>query len=1057
MPDKPRIGVDLIFNSRDARNFATQLGSQLNKVSRAWGDSVAKQTTEGFVAGTKIALSTGKTGDAIKRFVSSNIVEVYNKFTRELNAGNLAAAEKLERVLDKQVRNLQREADAISDAFESVQRRQTKTFTESADSFKDVLQDIRSGSFGGLGRGFSERILEMGRSQQGRASRLGAMADATGNKDAAKQAQAMAKTGTAIANLGKGLMAFGAVAGALLVLVKIFADLEQKAIDMNKTLLEGAGALDFGLSQADMLTGGLRERLDELRSSTADLNRAFFDFGVGAEEQQRILAQLNQEGISFATMTEGAKTAAQRMEKYQDVLATTLTYSRALGVSTGELAQKQGELMLETKLGFKEIAEQFSIITNESLRAGFTTKRFYSSVVEATTGMAFYGVRLEETAKLLANFDSLLGETVGSDAFRQLIGQYRDKGEQDKIRDILLKGQDFVRDELGDAFKRHTAALERDFAGRLQGEDVAGMLAKMTEQQIRQTLEVRGFKPEEIRRFAVAHRLGSAQRTGDLAAMMEAMTSAGPGFDIAAAMQGSQIFGGRSVGEVVREARGKGEQGVAMRAALETVAEASGMKLEQLTELFETADARWKNLERIRDEIRDARGDRLALSEEDRKYLDDMSKRFGVEINDQTGAITKDNIEMLDALGLIKTSSVEDSKTISDMFTRDQEIATAISDNLYGLNDIMEQSIAKILTDIYGVVSAIAKKYLSGSPEMEKVQAIETAREARLAAESQRMSLRNKVREIDFKLRGASGDERESLLRERQELNRQEIQAQSDYRRAEAIEKAARKASASGKTLEVGTEALAQAGMVKTPVSAKYLEATAKEVLGTGRASSSAVYAAGEGARAIDVWEDIEPEDIMDEMRERWESLSEKQRQDFAAIYGGMDNVERAFAAADKAMRDAADEIEGVMTTEAQEYELFHGKAAGAFKTQLLQGAGGESPETASWMDSLLNLSKEIVKNTSPLAKELSENQDISLATLFQGARQAQDLILPASGGRPILTDERDTVMAMKPGGPIAQGLGAGRGGSVVVNVYGGDQRRTYETVRRAMRAAGYG
>jgi hypothetical protein len=202
----------------------------------------------------------------------------------------------------------------------------------------------------------------------------------------------------------------------------------------------------------------------------------------------------------------------------------------------------------------------------------------------------------------------------------------------------------------------------------------------------------------------------------------------------------------------------------------------------------------------------------------------------------------------------------------------------------------------------------------------------------------------------------------------------------------------------------------------------------------------------------------LEPEDILGEMRERWESLSEKQRADFAAIYGGMTNVEAAFAAANKAMVDAAAEVEGFTTTEAQEYELFHGKAAGAFKAQLLQGAGNESSGgTAAWMDSLLNMGKEIVKNTSPLAKELSESQDLSMAALFQGARKVNDMILPAGGGRPILTDERDTLMAMKPGGPIAQGMGGGRGGNLSVNIHGGDQRRIYDTVRRALRATGNG
>jgi hypothetical protein len=1055
MPDKPRISVDVLFNSRDGREFADQLGRHLNKVSRAWGDSVAEQTTRGWEAGTKIALSTGKTGDAIRKFVSSNIVSVYNKFTKELNAGNLAAAEKLERVLDKQVRNLEREADAIADAFESVQRRQTKTFSESADSFRDVLNDLRSGQIGGIGKGLTGRILEAGRARQGRAGRLAEMADQSKDPKAAAQAASMAKTGTAIANLGKGLMAFGAVAGALLVLVKIFADLEAKAIDMNKTLIEGAGALDFGISHAEMVSGGLRERLDELRGSTADLNRAFFEFGANAEEQQRILAALNQEGISFGRMTEGATTAAERMEKYQDVLATTLTYARALGVSTGEFSQKQGELMLETKLGFKEIAEQFSVITNEALRAGFTTKRFYSAVVEATSGMGFYGVRLEETAKLLANFDSLLGETVGGDAFKRLVGQYRDRGEQDKIRDILLKGQDFVRDELGEAFTRHTSALERDFAQRLGGDDVASMLAKMTEQQIRQTLEVRGFKPEEIRRFAVAHRLGASSRSGDLGAMMEAMTSAGPGFDIAMAMNASQVFQGRSVGEVARDSRSGGPEGAATRVALQEVADASGMKLEELTEMFETADQKWQNLTRMRDKIREGGGDRLKLSEEDQKWLATMAETAGVEINDQTGIISKDNVELREGLDLIKTSSVENAKSIADQFTRDQEIASSISENLYGLNDIMEQSISKILMDIYGVVSAIARKYLSGSPEMEKVQAIETARAGRLAAEGKRGEIRDQLHDIDRQLQGATGDDREKLHQRRQALVDADRQAQKDMRQAEVLEKAARKGPASSKTLESGTEALMAAGLISAPpVSAKGLGARAQEILGSGRSSSSSIYGAGEDARVVSFWEDIEPEDILGEMRERWEGLSEKQRQDFAAIYGGMGNVEAAFAKAQEAMEKAAVEIEGVFTTEAQEYELFHGRAAGAFEEQLLVGAGKSSMEASS---PFMDVFRTIADNTAKQVQASEDATNLGLAGLFMGARKVNDMILPAGGGRPILTDERDTLMAMKPGGPIAQGMGGGRGGNTTVNIHGGDTRQIYNVVRRAMRATGNG
>ena len=72
-------------------------------------------------------------------------------------------------------------------------------------------------------------------------------------------------------------------------------------------------------------------------------------------------------------------------------------------------------------------------------------------------------------------------------------------------------------------------------------------------------------------------------------------------------------------------------------------------------------------------------------------------------------------------------------------------------------------------------------------------------------------------------------------------------------------------------------------------------------------------------------------------------------------------------------------------------------------------------------------------------------------------------LILPGGGNRPVLTDPQAMILAFKQGGPLAGALGGGGGGGggggsapVNINIYGGDQKKIYDTVMRALKALGH-
>lgn len=73
--------------------------------------------------------------------------------------------------------------------------------------------------------------------------------------------------------------------------------------------------------------------------------------------------------------------------------------------------------------------------------------------------------------------------------------------------------------------------------------------------------------------------------------------------------------------------------------------------------------------------------------------------------------------------------------------------------------------------------------------------------------------------------------------------------------------------------------------------------------------------------------------------------------------------------------------------------------------------------------------------------------------------RGAHDFVYQDNGGRSVITpiDREDQIMGMKSGGPIANAMGGGRstGGNVNISINGGDERRVFEVVRRAIQQAG--
>lgn len=1069
----PKITAELLMVT-DLKDVVEDIGNGLSKAAKQHAREVKKTVGSAWKDAVSMALGSNQTEQAMQAFLKSNITDAAEQYQALMAKGRVAEAQAQKELLSKRAKAFKREVQLRRQAYKEVQDAQMRTAEESADMFKGGAEKVRgmlSGDlFGGaadIGRGAGKYLQKRGRARLGRVEEMRA---------AGADPKAIANTarmGKMLSGLGAGLAAFAAVAAALLVLVKIFMDIESKAKEMNRTLLESAGAADFGLGHAEAVSGGFHERLDELRGATAALNETFFTFGAQAKEQQQVLNQLNQAGFTFAKMTKGMETAAQRGRAYGDAMAVALTYSRALGVSSSEMAQKMGAFTLETGLNLDEIGKQFSTITQEAMRAGFVTKRFYGIVTEITSGMAFYGVRIEETSKLLSNFSNLLGETLGAEALKGIVGKTAQMGAQDRAREILLKGRGFVGEELREAGERALANLQQqtkvtELLGA-KGLDIGEMVRTMTEDQLRLTLERAGVGEQQITQAAQAQRMLRAEQRG-MGAMGEAMGFAGPGFEIAMAMQAGEVFQGKDIAQVMEEARMGGDAGIAMQAGLEKVASMTGKPLAQVTELLEQANTKWDALSQIRQRLMEAEGDLTALSAEDRKYLADIEKTMGISIDRQTGAILKDGMVPLEeAMDIVKVTSTADSDKLSEQFTKDQELAMGISENIYGLSEIMEQTIAQILNDIYEVVSAIAREFLKGSDETAALVAVEEAREEREKAEADFARKREAVRDIDIKLRTAEGDEREKLLQERQKALGEQQKAQKRVKRQVVLEKAARTAP-KGKVLERQEAALAEEGFIEAgPTGGKYTKQTVEDIFGEKTATASGLRAAyaDEDMKVVGALEWIGPEDVIEDMRERWENLDENVKQAFLDRYGA-DNVERALKAAEAEIRKQAPKIEDEAWTQAAEYEQMRGVGVGKFEAELMkglgveeEGPGGFDPLGTVWgiAGKAGDALEHIAENTKKTADETEHVAEATTAEALQGMKPkaVKDTMVFPESGPPLAIDSRDTLFAGMPGGPVDRALQGGGGGGGMVNVYvnGGNTSEVYRQIMRALKATG--
>jgi len=297
------------------------------------------------------------------------------------------------------------------------------------ESLHDIFSDLTSKDLGSM----LQIISKMGQ----KAKSAGDMARA--GQGVGTTGKVLDKVGGVLGKIGPALMAIGAVVAGFAAVIKLIIDADAQAKELHRTLMES------GTSLGDMVGGAqnVKKAFDEVRDAAVDL-RNNYKWGTLAADQLKILGAFNNTVYTLKKMGDGLGNAEDRMKAYQQATSAALIYSKLLGESAETVTQQMGDMMEELGLSLTGVKEKFAAIYDAAQSSGYGTKRFFGMVLQATTGMSMYNVRLEQTSAMLLSLNKILGSKFGQEFFSKLTQGFSKQSAQEGMKTIMMAGADTV-------------------------------------------------------------------------------------------------------------------------------------------------------------------------------------------------------------------------------------------------------------------------------------------------------------------------------------------------------------------------------------------------------------------------------------------------------------------------------------------------------------------------------------------------------------------------------------------------------------------------------------
>lgn len=767
----------------DEKAFLKSWGKLRKEAAKEWGSALAAGAKASFSATSLKRISDAQASAARQINESRMRAEMLasklrQKGIKQEEASEIRNALLIERKkldglkqrFSQEVKQVKYLAERREDAVREADERAKKSWAESAESaagtFESHMDRLKRGE------GLSDLFKTLGKRAETGSVQAARAAKEGGGKGMEGLANMLGKVGPALASLG-------ALTAAVGVLVKMVIDADSAMKDLNRTLL------DSGATIGDMAKSydNAGDVIDRVRKTFTASDGAFaFNrlWGTDAKDHLQILGAYAEAGATMRELGRGAKDAAEETDKLRQATATALTWSRLLGKSTQETTGEVAGYMEDLGLTLKGVSERFSAIHVAAQASGFGVKRFFGQVLQATSGMSMYNVRLEEAASLLKSLGKVLGPKAGGEFLQHLTKGFADEGIQERYKRILLTGTSNVTKIMS----QEAQTTAQEFARKLKDlspeqakavtDALSGAGININEQDPRKLVEqmrklsadkqagvvskarIGGAPDEIVQQLTSLLQLGGAR---GISGQAGALSQVGMGAKLAMLLKSASAL---NLGPVHK-------QNFEQRAAFESVTGISGTMYEELRRLSAEFEKTSEKLGLIQKSQKSGKPYDAAEAERMARtvgvYVDREGKRRRISLGEgdkfEPGQGVIIGNEMVD---LLQTAGKELADVAKEQLPRNEQLALEVVKNTTDITKVLEQGVTYWLEQIYSVTQGIYNALGSNDERKNREQALGTLSEEVKNTHELVAAGERKIAGLEAEARTASPEDRGRLL-----------------------------------------------------------------------------------------------------------------------------------------------------------------------------------------------------------------------------------------------------------------------------------------------------
>lgn len=230
----------------------------------------------------------------------------------------------------------------------------------------------------------------------------------------------------AVGAIAAAVAAFGIFAALLLAT-------DKKIKEFNKDIIKTHGALSVMRLGGGRLNVGLKI----LRHTVMDLQG---NFGITEDEAKSLFDTLDRGGLTLSRLTGGVHNANEQQYRLNQVIRTTASVANVTGVSLSEYAEHLGDYVSDLAMSTETVNDNFLSIAKMANDSAFSTRRFYSMVVQATQGQSSLNVSMSQTGDLLMRMSKIMGMKKAAEMVGGATSDMAAMSAGDRIKANLVAG-----------------------------------------------------------------------------------------------------------------------------------------------------------------------------------------------------------------------------------------------------------------------------------------------------------------------------------------------------------------------------------------------------------------------------------------------------------------------------------------------------------------------------------------------------------------------------------------------------------------------------------------